>query len=154
MFRNWPEICKIECRLTRIAIAACEEPGTLQKLQERFPECFSEKRGFEKIPRSVLEHSYRNYRGPVLWEWAMLPVCKEFGIPILERWGGGERAGNVVRNQLIGQDVKLFMPVTHERVSCLAIAVGDKRTKRIDERSIERGLGLTLIPAENVAMDR
>lgn len=47
MKRNWNAVREISCPVTRNAIATCNDPEILPRLQREFPECFGE--GEEKV---------------------------------------------------------------------------------------------------------
>ncbi len=42
MKRNWDNIRKVRCSVTKAALAACQDDSTLQKLRIAFPQCFEE----------------------------------------------------------------------------------------------------------------
>jgi hypothetical protein len=42
MRRNWNEIRKIPCRESQIALATCQDPKELSRLQAMYPTCFEE----------------------------------------------------------------------------------------------------------------
>jgi hypothetical protein len=82
MFRNWQAICKIENVWLRMLIATAEDQGELlQKLQNAFPEFFSETEGALRIPYSILKAKGYEVRDEPGYSILMSHVLEPFSIP-------------------------------------------------------------------------
>ena len=61
MYKNWPEICKVENDLLRLLVATTKDEHVLAGLEKGFPELFSEEASDLKVPASALRHAAQEW---------------------------------------------------------------------------------------------
>jgi len=123
--KNWPEICKIKDPYTIRALAFCNNPDVLQRLQVAFPECFCETKTTFPIPMTVIMEQARRdcikagwAQNHIEWDkkftWA--DACETLGIPVLYAWGqepDGPLPDEILQ-QLQGQKIVPGLNVTYQ----------------------------------------
>lgn len=86
MHKNWPQICRIQNPWLRMLVATTNDQDLLAKLQQIFPEFFSETPAPLRVPLSALRQCIAE-QDTSLWDDAL----RHFSIPYFE-WGTGSAA--------------------------------------------------------------
>jgi hypothetical protein len=164
--RNWSHICNVPCPATRLALAACKEPGTLKRLANEFSECFSEAGDTSRVPFSAIQrkecelllmlpfYTLSEARAIARYEWA--DAARFFNIPVVGQWNvtEGDAIPQEIVAQLRGRRMEVPMVVNYTGTPCVVVDAywqEDVDGSRIpDDWEFEK---LTLSPADCVDFD-
>lgn len=108
---RWSRIKDIPCQATRVALIACSDPPTAERLYAAFPECFynpdeealdAAPVPFSEIVRRTREHlTMQDYDDPVAvapYEW--LKAAEDLNLPVI---GWDDRENTYVPAELVRQ---------------------------------------------------
>lgn len=131
MHRVWSNICKVPDEATRFALCFCDDPTTLSRLEQGFPDCLKYSRsGTEPVPASyMIELAGRKYTTSrnrdfdSRFSWYI--ALPDVEIPVVARFSRAEKSyvPQEITEQLRGKTFNRPPIVQWKRCMCLVTQI-------------------------------